>query len=155
MAFSKWDMVAWDQDGNPTKGSLVTPHGVEVEIYKNWVYVQENASAAVPTKNFYSRGIVMEICSGELYYKHVQIVAHRHRRQKAIFVAASYGYPAQFGGDAYGALFGIGYYRFMNRKFIGITPELVDSFVAWLKRLNGKSYTTTFFVPTIASDTQR
>ena len=41
MALSNWDTFAVDEKGEPTDGRFTSALGVEVEIYKNWLYVRD------------------------------------------------------------------------------------------------------------------
>ncbi len=89
MALSNWDTLAIDHEGKSTNGVFISPLGVQVEIYKNWLYVrdekawQEGGSYIEPT--------IMHINEGNLHYKDVDILAKRGP-QKGIYVLVYSGW---------------------------------------------------------------
>lgn len=42
MALSNWDTMSMDEKGKTLSGEFVSPLGVKVEFYKNWIYVRES-----------------------------------------------------------------------------------------------------------------
>lgn len=75
MALSNWDTLSLNQDSEPTNGSFTSPLGVEVSVYKNWLYVRD--PHAWQEGGRFIEPIVMQIEQGTLTYKDVQIVAIR------------------------------------------------------------------------------
>lgn len=75
MALSNWDTAAIDLNGNPSNGVFISPKGVIVEFYKNWIYVRDKKAW---TKNLgTSDHMVMTVNEGNLTYKDVNIIAKR------------------------------------------------------------------------------
>lgn len=75
MALSNWDTLAVDENGNSTNGVFISPLGVSVEFYKNWLYIrdakgwQDGGRFVEPT--------VMQVEHGTLSYKDIGIIAIR------------------------------------------------------------------------------
>jgi hypothetical protein len=84
VALSNWDTMSMDQDGEPTDGSFTSPLGVEVEIYKNWLYIRDGK--AWQDGGSYIEPTVMQVEHGVLTYKDVHIVALRGP-QNGVFAA--------------------------------------------------------------------
>src|SRR5271154_4408257 len=76
MALSNWDTLAVDEKGEPCSGSFVSPLGIEIEIYKNWLYVRD-AKAWVESDHCFTNDTIMQIENGKLRYKDVEITAIR------------------------------------------------------------------------------
>lgn len=116
MALGNWAYFSLNEKSEHTSGTLHSEFGVQVETYKNWLYVgdekawDEKSGSAKPT--------VMEIHEGDLLYKDVQIVARRGPKNGIYFVACSPCYcPKQI-------MVGIGVYGYNNSNWVGI--EIAD-----------------------------
>lgn len=72
MALSNYDMFVMNHKGESCRGEFVSPLGVVVKVYKDWLYVedkigwQKNGNYGEPT--------VMEVNSSVLIYKDVNII---------------------------------------------------------------------------------
>jgi len=84
MAMSNWDLMAVDTKGNPTDGKFKSPAGVEVEIYKNWVYVKDEKAWTEKGAQL-NEPYIMQLSSGVLSYKDIDINAIRGP-QNGIFI---------------------------------------------------------------------
>lgn len=98
MALSDWDTLAFGPDGQPRAGLYINPaNGASVEIYKNWLYVRDE-KAWYKENGPFARPIVMQISEGRLDYGGLQIVAVRHKAQRAVFALVSWSHRE---GDLY------------------------------------------------------
>lgn len=83
MSLSSYDVLAFGSNGLPCEGTIVSPQGTSVKIYKNWLYVrneamwQENMRYVFPT--------IAEIHDGHIFLAGFDIHAYRSERQGAIF----------------------------------------------------------------------
>lgn len=152
MALSNWDTMAVDEKGAPTNGVFVSPKGVRVEIYKNWLYLSEKSAE---DESLNPRGIVGTVQSGEMSLKDVHIFAKRGP-QNGIYCIVYWSNfepvpkegcelcgvkPAEDGKkDAYheracpkvfGAMLGIGCYGYSDSEFVGVLPKSVEFLRAW------------------------
>lgn len=123
MALSNWDTLALDHENKPTSGSLMsTVSGVEVEIYKNWIYIHDEK--AWQDGEAFSKPIVMSIECGEVRYKDICILAFRGP-QSGIYVLVWVEGHAQV---TVGML-GIGVYGYDDsNKWIGVLKSSLDWF---------------------------
>jgi hypothetical protein len=74
MALSDYDTLALTVDG-PCDGKFVSPLGVEVVVYKNWLYVRD--PVAWRPGGPFIQSTVMQISEADLYYLDVCIRARR------------------------------------------------------------------------------
>jgi len=72
MALSNYDSLVMNHKGEPCKGEYVSPLGIEVKVYKDWLYVEDNFSWRKGV--YFAEPTVMEINSGVLTYKDVNII---------------------------------------------------------------------------------
>ncbi len=128
MAGSNWDSFGFNDKREPAT-SFRSPAGVEVEIYKNYVYV--NDRVAWRESGIYVEPTVMEIHEGALTYVDVQIIALRSDEQQACFVAAwSDKDAANFVG-----FIGVGVYGFDDRgEWIGVLDSTKRALFETLER---------------------
>ena len=70
MALSNWDTLCFNHKGKICSGDFMSPMGVNVVAYKNWLYVRDKKSWR---KGTYAEPIVMEVNSGELCYMDINI----------------------------------------------------------------------------------
>lgn len=70
MALSNWDTLCFNHKGKICSGDFMSPMGVNVVAYKNWLYVRDKKSWR---KGTYAEPTVMEVNSGELCYMDVNI----------------------------------------------------------------------------------
>lgn len=147
MALSNWDTMAWNDSGEPCVGDVVFPNGVELEIYKNWVYISD--PKAWREGEGIDKPCIMEILSGELSYARITIFAARGP-QDSIFVAAAYR-DWSTKPETMIRFFGIGCYGFEGEEFVGVKPDTIDEFMVWLEKLNDTSVNGAFELPAFKS----
>lgn len=166
MALSNWDTLAVNQDGDPVAGTLVSPMGVEVAIYKNWLYVRD--AKAWREGGAYVADTVMEIREGVIRYLDVDIHAARGPQEGvyAVVEARPPRVPLVEACEACGAkagsrhhvwgcaveprivMIGCGVYGFAERgddgegggdaTWVGVTPESVAFLRAWINHADDK-----------------
>jgi len=76
MALGNWDTLSIDETGKVTDGVFISPLGVEVSVYKNWLNVDDRA-APLRKKTAEGWPTVMRIDEGRLEYQDVRIIATR------------------------------------------------------------------------------
>lgn len=154
MALSNWDTLAVNEKGAESNGVFVSPYGVSIEIYKNWIYVGDGKAWHEGER--YSRPIVMEIQQGDLTYKDVQVFARRGPQngvyvvvQSAVYSPAlekdclsckvkaggrwhEYQCPA-FVDTKYLAMIGCGVYGYRGSEWVGVEEESKQFLAHWLK----------------------
>ncbi len=134
MALSSWDTLAVDLNGEPQEGFFVSPDGVQVSIYKNWIYVDD--PKAWREKGNFTKSTIMEMHHGDIHYHDVEIRAIRGP-QYGVYVAcwhADYSCkPAKFVG-----MIGCGVSGYAETKddedpiWVGVTPESVEFLQKWI-----------------------
>lgn len=107
MALSNWDTLAFDNDGNPSNGTITNKDGNTVSIYKNWLYVRSNQLANV-SKEFVDDTFA-HINAGDIRVAGFQIYAHRAKNQQAVFCYVTSGY-----GEEEIQMCGIGAYGYLS-----------------------------------------
>lgn len=89
MALSNWDTVAFGEDGKSCRGDFKHPRtGVELELYKNWVYVRSEAMWDEQASYFVNNTIA-QIEEGTVSLGGWEISAARGS-QNSVFLLASY-----------------------------------------------------------------
>jgi hypothetical protein len=131
MALGNYNSISWNEKGKPIEGFFKTPHGVMVEIYKNWLYLSDG-----------NRKEIAHIDSGILYYKDLHLVAIRGKRQGIYFVAWTENYKHD--KAVYKAMFGIACYAYIKRKPILISKDQVDFLQNKLKEWNKNDKTSIY-----------
>lgn len=96
MALSNWDTLAVDEKGVSTNGVFISPSGVQVEFYKNWLYVREAVEKTPELK----------VNAGDLSYKDVLIKAWRGP-SSGVYAAVWSGF-----GEKLTGMLGCGIYGF-------------------------------------------
>lgn len=132
MALSNWDTLAVDEHGNPTNGVFVSPMGVAVKVYKNWLFVEDEKGWAKGGR--FVEPIVMEVQVGHLVYKDVAVYAVRGPKI-GIYFAVWVGHEAR------SAMLGIGCYGYKESEpeseeevpYLGIEHAEVEHLKALLK----------------------
>lgn len=114
MALSNWDTLAVDEKGEPTDGRFTSPLGVQVEIYKNWLYVRDEQSWREGGR--FIAPTVMSVTHGELVYNDVSFYAVRGPKE-GIYLAVWTGYPHE---PNWKAMVGIGCYGYDDHRWIGV-----------------------------------
>lgn len=131
MALSNWDTLAVDLKGEAQAGFFVSPCGVRVEIYKNWVYIHD--PKAWRKGGQFCEDVVIELQHGDLHYMDVEIRAVRGP-QNGIYVACWHidwhvedKKPAEYTG-----MVGCGVYGFEGEDWVGVTPDSVEFLQKWI-----------------------
>lgn len=128
MALSNWDTLAINLNGEPQMGFFVSPGGVKVEIYKNWVYVHD--PKAWREDGFFVKDTVMKMEHGDVQYHDVQIKAVQGP-QFGVYVAcwhADYDKnPAEYTG-----MIGCGVSGYEDKKWVGVMPASVEFLQKWI-----------------------
>ena len=114
IALSNWDTLSFNEKGEPVGGIFRSPMGVDVEIYKNWIYIKDKAAWQ---KGAYAEPFIMEIWKSELCYKDVHVVSDFV--ENSIFVAAWSGWMHE---NTLKGMVGCGVYGFdSNGEYVGVT----------------------------------
>lgn len=113
MALSNWDTFAMNEKGEPCK-EFKSPLGVEVEIYKNWIYIRDEAGWQEGGQ--FIKPTIMEIHSSIVRYKDVTIISKSE--YGTVYIVAWSGYSHK--NDLKG-MTGIGTYGFRGNKYVGVT----------------------------------
>jgi len=129
MALSNWDTLAIDETGSPTSGTFISPLGIEVSLYKNWLYVRDNK--AWEDGGSYIHPTVMKVISGDLTYKDVTILAKRGP-QEGVFAVVSSG--ANY-DNSLKLMVGCGVYGFSGDDWIGVNADSTAFLEALLQEL--------------------
>lgn len=121
MALSNWDTFSVNEKGE-TGGSFISPLGVEVSIYKNWLYISDQKAWVDGCP--YTKPIIMEVTKGKLTYKDVDIIAKRGP-QSGIFCIISV--PAYRNSEKKElAMVGAGVYGFDGEEWVGVTDVSIE-----------------------------
>ena len=72
MALSNYDMLVLNHKGEPCRGEFISPFGIKVKVYKDWLYVDDTFGWT--KKGGFAEPTVMEVNSSCLVYKDVNIV---------------------------------------------------------------------------------
>lgn len=125
MALSNWDTLAIDTAGNPCDGSIRGEEGSSVEVYKNWLYV--NDPRMHYEKSQYTRCVIAEIMEGCITLSDFTIHATRGPQQSVIGFIKAHGKEGK--DDKY--MFCIGAYGYSDPtcvicKAMGINPDDYD-----------------------------
>lgn len=155
MALSNWDTLAVNQTGESTNGVFVSPLGVSVEFYKNWLYVRD--------KQGWNKGgrfvepTVMQVEHGVLHYKDVSITAIRGPQNGVYAVVQSTVYPPHLTEDCakckakakayrheqncpdfvdtkYFVMVGCGVYGYSGEDWVGVDDESKKFLVDWIQK---------------------
>lgn len=139
MALSNWDTLAFDENAQPTNGTIEGfAEGTACEIYKNWLYVRDEKAWA--DGRSYMKPTIAEVRSGDLRLASFEIEAIRGP-QEAIFVkVTATRYKEQEEGKPYQPpdvrqLAGIGCYGYHTPFEIimeeeGLDPEEWEPFTS-------------------------
>lgn len=128
VALSNWALLALDENGNATNGILKSPLGVKVEIYKNWLYIADEA--AWQDGGHYMKPTVLQVYRGDLVYKDVAIYARRDDSgPETIYAAVTARHHGKgtFNNCA-ALLIGCGTYAFdEDGRCVGVRPSQLEA----------------------------
>lgn len=133
MALSNWDTLAIDHNSDPMNGVIRSELGVEVEIYKNWLYIRDKV--AWQEGGGYIEPTVMEIQSGNLIYKDVNVYAERGPQNGIYCIVCTPVWINEEKGKKPNAMIGIGCSGYDGDEWVGVRSESVD-FLAGMIKLN-------------------
>lgn len=128
MALSNWDTLAMTSDGEPSDGVFISPLGVKVEIYKNWLYVHDAEGWKEGGK--YIEPVVMEIQDGNVQYKDVSVLVVRGP-QEGVYVLVWSGYRYN---DTFVGMAGCGVYGFDDSsEWVGVDRSSLQFLKKWIE----------------------
>ena len=135
MALSNWDTLAVNLKGKAQAGAFISPCGVSVEIYKNWVYLHD--PKAWREGGQFCEDVIMELQHGDLQYMDVEIRAV-HGPQNGIYVVCwhvDYQSPGKDGipgPTKYTGMIGCGVSGFDKEDWVGVKPDSVEFLQKWI-----------------------
>jgi hypothetical protein len=137
MALSDCDTPALDEKLEATNGVFVSPLGVQVEVYKNWLYVRDEK--AWQEGGGFVKHTVMQINAGDLHYKDLQFRAVRGPQNGVYAVVWATQYQDQVEGEDYKppivtGMVGIGVYGYYGDEWVGVEDESLKWFVDTLRK---------------------
>lgn len=140
MALSNWDTLAVTHRGESCSGVFVTPLGVGVEIYKNWLYVSDRA--AWRKGGGYKEPIVAKIVRGIIQYADLMVCALRGP-QDGVYVVAWSGWDYEGAAQPLTGMVGCGVYGYDDAgEFVGVRTESREWFAARLTETVRESHGT-------------
>jgi hypothetical protein len=126
VALSNWALAAINEKGKGTNGVFAPQEGVEIEIYKNWLYIRDTDNQG---ETHFHGPCVMQIQEGSLQYRNTTILAVRGPKQ-GVYVVAYTGNLYADKDNSWSAMLGIGCYGYDDKeeqaKWIGIEKDEVD-----------------------------
>lgn len=128
MALSNWDTLAVDLNGEPQAGSFTSPGGVEVRIYKNWIYISD--PQAWREKGGFVKDTIMEIQHGTVRYHDVEIQAIRGPQYGVYVVCWHADHDSK--PTKYTGMIGCGVEGYEDENWIGVKPESVEFLQKWI-----------------------
>lgn len=130
MALSNWDTLAVDHDSNPINGVIKSKMGVQIKIYKNWLYVEDDVAWQ---EGRYTEPTIMEIHSGNLTYKDVAIYAEKGPQNGIYCVVCTPSWVDEKAGKKPDAMIGIGCYGCSGDEWVGVHSGSVDFLISMIK----------------------
>ena len=125
MALSDYDILAFDENGQSTRGVFESPAGVIVEFYKDFLYVGDER--AWREGSSYLHPTVMKIEQGELNYMDVRVRAIRGP-QDGVYAVVSSGTTYTYeGSKPFRCMIGVGCngYRHYFADGTRTEPEII------------------------------
>jgi hypothetical protein len=147
MALSNWDTFAIDHRGNPCKGEFISPDGIKVRIYKNWLYLSDNSWGKIGER--YVRPYSMEIFDSRLAVKDTRLVSLFVRGSIYVAVWSGYENVTDNDEDSLKGMVGIGSSGYSNDKYVGISDKQL---IRLRKFLNESTTVCEITIPTIFKD---
>ena len=135
MALGNWATLAVRLDGaiiDTVKVNWPTSvSGVLIEIYKNWVYVSDEAAPKRPNDS-YTRPLIMQIQHGSLTYVDWSVLACRGPQEGIYLAAWSSDHSNKSGPYPMVGFVGCGVYGYDHDAWIGVLPSSVEFLRSWL-----------------------
>jgi len=113
-----YDTLALNEKGESVNGIYVSPYGIEVEFYKNWIYIRDEKGHDEDVS--FSNNVVMEFHEGLITYKDTNIVSVRGPQNSICAVIWS-GY----GKDVTGMI-GVSCYGYDKDKWVGVNEDTIN-----------------------------
>ena len=132
MALSNYDILSINHNSESINGVLTSKIGIQVEIYKNWLYVHD--TVAWQKEIAYTHPCIMKIQNGNLTYKNVQIYAERGPQGGIYCIAITPLWPNKDKKEKLNVMVGIGCYGYIDDKFVGVQSKSVDFLIDMIKR---------------------
>lgn len=129
MALSNWDLMTLSHEGKSMNGKHISPLGVEVSIYKNWIYIEDNKAWQ---EGAFTKPITMKINSCELVYKDTTILSKTVDNTIYLITWNGYDYLNNVSG-----MIGIGCYGYSRNEYIGVTMKMIE---VLYKYINSKRF---------------
>jgi len=129
MALSNWATFAIDQNNKMFGGDFMA-NGVSVEIYKNWLYIRDPAGWT--DHGAFSKPVVMEVQSGDINYKGIEIYAERGPKE-GVYCVISTGYVHL---NSFRFIVGIGCYGYEGEDWVGVDVAEIAFLRAMLDRMD-------------------
>jgi len=137
MALSNWDTFAMDHENKPCCGVYISPQGISVEIYKNWIYLKD--------KDWNKVGYwhpVMEIYDSKMSYKDVNIASKFINHTIYVATWSGYNYDKSVKG-----MVGIGTMGHdVKSQYVGVTAKHL---IRLKKFLNSRSIVYSVEIPQV------
>jgi len=133
MALSNWDTLSIDHNSKPINGKIKSKMGVQVEIYKNWLYINDKDGW---TDGNYIKPIVGEIHAGALTYKDVVIYAERGPQDGIYCIVGTPAWADEQESEKLNLMVGIGCYGFdgyRGDRWTGVTEVAVDFLIGMVR----------------------
>lgn len=135
MALGNWATLAIRLDGTVIDTVEVdwpvSVCGVFLQIYKNWVYVNDETVPKRPNDS-YSGSVVMEVQHGSLTYADWKILACRGPQDGIYLAAWSSDYRKENSHRPMVGFVGCGVYGYEDQAWIGVLPSSVGFLKGWL-----------------------
>lgn len=128
MALSNWDTLSVNLKGEAQAGFFISPGGVKVEIYKNWIYVHD--PKAWREEGQFVKDTIMEIQHGRVQYYDVEIVAVRGPQEGVYVVCWHANYENK--ETEYTGMIGCGVYGYEGENWIGVMPDSLEFLQKWV-----------------------
>lgn len=121
MALSNWDTLSLNEKNESITGTYISPLGVRVDIYKNWLYVRDEK--AWEEGGAYVKPTIMQINEGDIRYKDVYIFAKRGPQNGVYCAVWTPSYARK--DEKLTFMVGTGVYGYGDKEWVGVTPESV------------------------------
>lgn len=156
MALSNWDTLAVNLKGEPQAGCFVSPGGVRVEIYKNWLYVHD--AKAWRDGGMFVADTTMQISEGQVCYHDVHIRAIRGP-QDGVYVVCWHENSKTGQGDgvlnpSLTGMIGCGVSGFEDEKWVGVLPGSVEFLRRWISNKE-RSYSDELIADVTSDEVKR
>jgi hypothetical protein len=136
MALSNWAICGINEKGEPNGGKMISPEGLETEIYKSWLNIKHKSlyKRYKPFGNYYTDDTIMHVHSTNLTLLDMDIVVRKSPGKQGVFVYCEIGeFSEKEKKMKYKCMFGIGIYGYSGSNWIGITRKIAHKYCEWVK----------------------